>query len=109
MNQLRIPRRSYSSPVQSQLLSILSAFYYYFFFFFLHGSTLLLSVRGFLYTQDGWGELIPHFPSLGKSGLLLPAVCSAVADRMPPAHFLLYERAAPILLETSKGSHAVRV
>lgn len=69
----------------------------------------LLSVRGFLYMQGGWGELIPHFPSLGKSGLLLPAVCSAVADRMPPAHFLLCERAAPILLEASKGSHAVRV
>lgn len=39
--------------------------------------------------QGGWGELIAHFPSLAKGGLLLLAVCCTVADRTPPAHFLL--------------------
>lgn len=30
--------------------------------------------------QGGWGELIAHFPSLTKGGLLLLAACSTVAD-----------------------------
>lgn len=50
----RIPRRSYPPPIQSQLPFVL-------FTSILHGSMLLLRIRGFLCRQGGWGELITHF------------------------------------------------
>lgn len=59
MSHLRIPRRSYPSLIWSQLLSLL-------FTSFLHGATLLLSIKGFLYRRGGWRELVVHFPSLAK-------------------------------------------
>lgn len=90
MSQLRIHRTSYPSLAQSQPCSLPSAS-------FLHGSMLLLNVRGFLYVQGGWGELITLIPSVGKSGLLPPAACSAVVDGMLPAHFLSASLQLPAL------------
>lgn len=58
---------------------------------------LLLNVRGFLYAQGGWGELITRFLSVGKSGLLPPAVCSAADDGMLPVHFLFATLQLPVL------------
>lgn len=90
MSQLRIRRTSYLSLAQSQPCSLLSAS-------FLHGSMLLLNARGFLYVQGGWGELITRFPSVGKSGLLPPSACGAVADGMLPVHFLFASLQLPVL------------